>query len=782
MKPQAELWYDRPARKWTEALPLGNGFLGAMVFGGPCGETIQLNEGSFWSGAPDHWYNTETLANLPEVRRLLDCGEYARAQALIEDRMVGKTTAAYLPLGDLTIAYGGGEVPVSGYRRSLSLEDAAFEAGWRKNGAAFRVRAFASNPDRVLVYAIRSDRPFSLTVSLSGAVRHTLFARDGMLLYRGTAPSEVLPYKEKTNEPFVYGKTPETSGMRFCAAACVQTDGSSEVGPEGIRITNAGSALLLLTADTSFSGYNRHPFLEGIDETALAVSQLKRAAAKTEEELFRAHLADYRGLFGRVSLFLGDTRADWPTDRRVVEYSEDDTALSQLAFDFGRYLMISGSRPGGRAMNLQGIWNKDAQATWRCNYTTNINTQMNYWPAPVCGLPECQEPFDRLMENASANGRRIAELTYGCRGWMFHHNLDLWALATPGGGASSSVPGRGWQGSCACLFWPMGGVWLCSNLWQEYDFTRDTAFLRGTAYPLMKGAAEFCLDWMVRRGDTWTTSPSTSPENHFLAPDGSECAADIGTTCDISLIFDLFTHCIAAAKILGCDAEFASRLADVVSHLPPLQKGSEGQLLEWSREFGENTLGHRHVSHLFALYPGDRITHERNAEFLGACAVSLRRRLENGGGGTGWSLAWLVSLFARLGDAAWAQEILRRYFSGSVYANLFDLHPSLAGAKTDIFQIDGNFGVTAGIAEMLLQSHESEIVLLPCLPEKWSSGSVRGLRARGGFRLDFDWENGRVTRAAVSGAPGSACTVRFGGSCRNLLFSENETRKELRFP
>ena len=778
MKAEQRLQYTTPAQTWVEALPLGNGMLGAMVFGRPDQELVQLNESSFWSGYPDNWINPEVLPNLQRVRKLLLDGKTSEAQEIIESRMLGKLTAAYLPLADLHIEYEDKEA-VEAYRRELDLSNALVKSTFVRGGKAFQTQAFVSYPDKVLSYSVQATGRFGLSIRLSSAIRHAVDLQpDGDMVLKGVAPSDVIPHNIPTDTPFLYGETPQTSGMRFCVFLRVLTDGVyRREGNIGL-VSDATWATILVTAATSFNGFDKHPFTEGRDELRLAQKAMESAAAWTDDERMNRHLADYRELFDRVSLSLGENPPDVPLHERTKAYDSADSSLVQLAFDYGRYLMIAGSRPGGQAMNLQGLWNKDPQACWRCNYTTNINTQMNYWPAPVCRLPECQQPFNELMEHLSQTGARVAREHYGCGGWMFHHNTDVWAQAVPGSGASAPRRGAGWKGSTACLFWPMGGVWLCSNIWQQYAFTGDREYLQRVAYPLLKGAAQFCLDWMVEKGEELTTCPSTSPENGYVASSGEDVNVDVGTTCDISLLYDLFTHCIQCFEILGTDAQLAETLREALRRLPPLRVGLEGQLLEWSQEFGERTLGHRHVSHLFALYPGDRIRPEQDPELARACSVSLQRRLEHGGGGTGWGLAWLLCLYARLKDSRMACEIIRRFFRDSVYPNLFDLHPPLAGARSDVFQIDGNFGFTAGVAEMLLQSDGQTIWLLPCLPESWANGAFRGLGARGGFAVDCRWKGGRVQSVCVHGHPGSECTVVCGDDKRILRFAKGETRKE----
>ncbi|MGI5959763.1 MAG: glycosyl hydrolase family 95 catalytic domain-containing protein [Massiliimalia sp.] len=781
---QSTLYYTTPASSWVEAMPLGNGLLGAMVFSQPEEELVQLNEGTLWSGYPDAWYNRNSLRYLPEARKLLLEGHTAEAQKLIEENMMGRITAAYLPMADLHLNWKlSGTGTVTQYQRFLDMEQGVLFSRFQKEGFSYSTQVFVSYPDQFLFYLMEGEHPFDTEISLDSCIRHQVSVQDGILLLQGVAPSQVSPCAEDASHPFTYGDTPQTSGMRFCTAVQVITDGTVSVNPHTLCVTGANRMELRLTAATSFQGFQTHPFTQGKDETALALKRLRDIENQSVSALLHRHTKDFSQLFDRVSFHLENTsHSQKPLDQRLgTHYDLADTSLIPLAFDYGRYLMISGSRPGGQAMNLQGIWNKEPQPCWRCNYTTNINTQMNYWPAQICRLNECQQPFTQMVQNAAENGKRIAKLQYNCDGWMFHHNLDIWALASIGGGDRAPRECAGWEGSCACLFWPMGGVWLCNNIWQEYAFTMNQDYLKNTAFPLLKGAARFCLDWMIERDGMLTTCPSTSPENVYENELGQVLAADIGTTCDISLIYDLFTHCREACHILGEDPQLEQELDEALRRLPPLKTGPEGQLLEWSKPFEEHDLGHRHVSHLVGLYPGERINEQNNPEMLQACEISLRRRLEHGGGGTGWGLAWLICLYARLKNPEIATEIIQRFLSQSVYDNLMDLHPPLAGAKTKVFQIDGNFGYTAGVGEMLLQSHEGTIRVLPCLPKHWATGQFSGFAARGGFTVDCAWKNGVPHTVTIHASIPGTCKVRWEDQTQTLEFTNESLSKTISF-
>ncbi len=758
------LWYRQSARKWTEALPVGNGRIGAMLFGGVACERIALNEDSLWSGYPKDKNNPDAHKYYAQAQQLAQSGQLAQAQRLIEDRLEGAFTESYMPLGDIYIEFSGVD-ECRNYTHLLDLRSGLDICEFDSAGAHIRRTAFASYPDQVFVLRCESSQPGRINFKLrfETQLRAQASAQAGSITVDLRAPSHVDPNYVDSPDPVIYSDAPAEMGMRCRARILVSAEGGS-VGCDDGRICVAGadSALLILAVRTSFNGPARQPELEGRDEKADVERDLSAIAGFSFDRLLERHLSDFVPLFDRVRFELNGPVDDIPTDERLRRFldSPDDRALYELIFHYGRYLMFCSSRPGTRAANLQGIWNPHLRAPWSSNYTVNINTEMNYWPAEICGMGDMHMPLMDLVDALRVTGRETARLHYAARGVVSHHNVDIWALSNPVGDCGRNTAGY--------AFWPMSFGWLCRHMVEHYDYTLDDAFLRERVLPALDDCVEFFLDILYENADgQLVITPATSPENSFIY-EGERISVAKSCAMSSAIVFETFENYLRLSGVAGHTGELADRVRAALPRLKRFDIGTKGQLLEWDSEYEEAEPHHRHTSHLYALHPARLITPEsgrpsgancpaeyRSAiddqpELANACRTSLNLR---GDDGTGWALGWKINHWARLMDGDHALKLLKRQLrlvddggfnyssGGGTYANMFDAHPP--------FQIDGNFGACAGIAEMFCQGYRGNLLLLPALPGEWKSGHMHGLCAPGRLTVDIDFENGRLKLARI---------------------------------
>ncbi|MRX46906.1 glycoside hydrolase family 95 protein [Pedobacter puniceum] len=769
-----KLWYKRAAEVWEEALPMGNAKTGAMIFGHYKHERLQLNNNTLWSGYPQSGNNPKGKNALPLVRQAVLEGEYDKAKDIWRNNLQGSYSARYLPMADLFINFNYKGLHVKSYKRELDLNHAIHQVSYQVGNVIYNRETFISYPDKALVMKITASKPHAInfTTRLTSKLRFkTATLTNDYLVLKGKAPKHVA-HRASEPQQIVYD---EQEGMTFEVHLKIKVeDGVTVSNDDEITVNNATSVFIYLTDATSYNGFNKSPVLEGKNPEIEAVSDLNKIIAKSYEEIKNRHLNDYKSLFDRVQFKLpvNHKLSKLPTDERLKRQGikGNDQGLQALYFNYGRYLMISGSRPGSVPTNLQGIWNNLVQPPWGSNYTTNINTQMNYWPAENTNLSELHQPLFDFMEFWAINGRETIKTNYGIEeGWTLHHNSDIWAKTSPSGGYDwDPISDPSWSA------WVMGSPWFSTHLHEHFLYTGDYKFLEQKAYPLMKGAALFLLNWLQKdEKGNFVTNPSTSPENLFKI-NGKSYAISMASTMDMAISKEFFLAFIKTSELLQIDEELRNRVKNAYQKLYPYQIGQFGQLQEWFTDWDDYKDTHRHVSHLFGLFPGTHITPKNTPDLAAASQKSLVLR---GDVSTGWSMAWKINWWSRLQDGNQALRVLKsgltyidplKYYNkeigsasfksglpfnaGGTYPNLLDAHPP--------FQIDGNYGATAGIVEMLMQSHTDAIELLPALPEEWREGEIKGIKARGNFTIDMKWNAGSLNEALILSNIGGNCRVQ----------------------
>ncbi len=778
MKSTNRLWYTSPAQQWVEALPLGNGRIGAMVFGGVQEERIALNEDTLWSGYPHHYKRENAPEALARAQALVRENKLYEAQRVIEDEVTCNFSQAYMPLGDMHIQFLGVGSDVEEYVRELDIENGVHRTTFKANGVRHTREVFISYPDQALVLKISADLPGSIHLNMGMETQLRMLEEviteddDGTTtLLRAICPSNADPHYVGTGDPIFYADEPDKKGVRFCAYAKMRAVGGEwGYGDGKACVRDANEVEIRFFVRTSYNGYDKHPYLEGKNCEEDVKKDIEAIENASYSVLLSRHKADFSAAMNRCDFHIDAEKTDMPTIDRLRAFRDNpsDPALYELLFQYGRYLTVAGSRPGTQATNLQGIWNESLLPPWSSNYTININTEMNYWPTEVTNLSEMAGPLFDFIEELCEKGKQAAQDFYNARGSVAHHNSDLWRHSTPVGNKR--------EGSMVWSFWPMSLGWMCRHLFDHYLYTGDEDFLREKALPVIREAALFYCDAMVDDGHGHLSIyPATSPENHFSF-EGHDVSGAANATMQEAIVREVFDEYMQALDILGLSDDLRATVSEKLAQIRPYEIGSKGQLLEWTEEYEEIEPQHRHQSHLYPLHPGTQFT-EETPELMEACKRSLELR---GDDGTGWSLGWKINLWARLNDGNHALNLLKMQLrlvgdsqiiytkGGGTYPNMFDAHPP--------FQIDGNFGATAGITEMLLRSRQDELILLPALPDEWPDGEITGLRGIGALTVDIRFAGGKLSGAKIrcDKAPRKPIAVKYAGKVLATIDSVGE--------